>query len=195
MSRALLIVDVQNDFCEGGSLAVEGGSQVAKGISNYLDRRVGDYEVVIASKDWHDATDNGGHIASSPDFKDSWPAHCLAYGTGSDFHPDLNRDHIDEVVYKGVGVPAYSAFEGWAALAGSRQLGLDEILREYGITQVDVCGIATDYCVKATALDARRRGFGTTLLLNLTAAVSPAAVQGVLRELVDADVFVRTMAS
>lgn len=195
MARALLIVDVQNDFCEGGSLAVEGGGQVAKGISHYLDRRARDYEVVIASKDWHDATDNGGHIARTPDYKDSWPAHCLAHGTGSDFHPDLNRDHIDEVVYKGSGVPAYSAFEGWAALAGARQLGLEEILREYGVGEVDVCGLATDYCVKATALDARRRGFNTTLLLNLTAPVSPDAVEGVLRELVDADVFVRTSAS
>jgi nicotinamidase/pyrazinamidase len=178
VTRALIIVDVQNDFCEGGSLPVTGGAEVARKITEFVRDHASQYEVIVASKDYHLPTgDNGGHIAvwSDPDYVETWPAHCVQSTPGSEFHPNLVLDVGYEVVFKGEGKPAYSAFEGvtFEAVTSTQQgNSLDEVLRGHNVTNVDVVGIATDYCVKATALDAVQHGYWTTMLLDLTAAVA-----------------------
>ncbi len=165
--RALLIVDVQNDFCTGGSLAVAGGAEVASAISGYLaGPSAGRYAHVVATQDYH--VDPGGHFAAEPDFRDSWPAHCVAGTWGAQFHPGLDTGRVEEVFRKGAHAAAYSGFEG-ASAAGQP---LADWLRARGVTDVDVAGIATDYCVRATAADAVRAGFATTVLADLTAGVS-----------------------
>jgi nicotinamidase/pyrazinamidase len=176
--RALIIVDVQNDFCEGGSLAVAGGSEVARGVSRYLTAGppdgTGGYARVVASRDYH--RDPGGHFSPQPDFANSWPPHCVIGTPGADFHPDLDTSHIEAVFSKGEHEAAYSAFEG-VDDAGTL---LGPWLRERGVTAVDVVGIATDYCVRATAVDAARQGFATRVLRGLTAGVDPATTQDAL---------------
>ncbi len=167
MNRALIIVDVQNDFCEGGSLAVTGGAAVARGITELLSGDFG-YDHVVATKDFH--IDPGGHFSDHPDFAESWPPHCVAKTPGSDFHPDLDVTSVEAVFTKGRYSAAYSGFEG----ADEEEATLAEWLRARGVDAVDVVGIATDYCVKATAADAVAAGFTTKVLLNLTAGVSPA---------------------
>ena len=166
--RALVIVDVQNDFCEGGSLAVAGGAAVGRAISEYLagpDRAR--YDHVVASQDFH--VDPGEHFSADPDFYASWPAHCVAGTSGAEFHPDLDTSQIEETFRKGQHSAAYSAFEGTNPAGAT----LAAWLKERGVTDVDVVGIATDYCVYATAADAAKAGFATTVLLNLTAGVDP----------------------
>jgi nicotinamidase/pyrazinamidase len=165
MPRALIIVDVQNDFCEGGSLAVPGGAAVAAGISAAL--ATGTWAHVVATKDYH--VDPGAHFSEHPDFVDSWPRHCLVGTAGAEFHPALATERIEAVFHKGEHAAAYSGFEGHTT-AGE---GLADWLRSRDVTEVDVVGIATDHCVRATALDAAAAGFGTTVLLDLTAAVAP----------------------
>lgn len=171
MTRALLIVDVQNDFCEGGSLAVEGGNQVARDIRSYLQNHGDDYELVVATRDWHEPdSDNGGHISAEPDFVDTWPPHCIVGTPGAEFHPELwpagGRYPHDEV-RKGQGFPAYSGFEGVNADGRS----LRDILEAANITDVDVVGLAFDYCVKATSIDATLAGFSARVLRDLAAAI------------------------
>lgn len=166
MSRALIVVDVQNDFCEGGSLAVTGGAAVAAGVSRYLDARHTDYHRVVATADWHH--DPGDHFSDHPDFVTSWPVHCRAGEKGSQPHPDFDTSRVDAWFRKGWDSAAYSGFEG-ADEAGTP---LADYLRAAGIDAVDVVGIATDHCVRATALDAVHAGFVTTVLLDLTAAVA-----------------------
>ncbi len=163
---ALIIVDVQSDFCEGGSLAVAGGAEVAHGINALLAGRPG-YSHVVATKDFH--IDPGSHFSDRPDFVDSWPVHCVAETVGADFHPDLDVAPIEAVFKKGHYSAAYSGFEG----AHDDGTSLAEWLRVRGVGRVDVVGIATDYCVRATAADAAAAGFTTRVLLNLTAGVSP----------------------
>ena len=165
--RALIVVDVQNDFCEGGSLAVTGGSAVAAAISTYLAAEGGGYAHVVASRDHH--IDPGDHFSDHPDFAGSWPPHCVAGTPGADFHPALDTGLIEAVFSKGAHAAAYSGFEGTDA-AGTPLAGW---LRERGVDELDVTGIATDYCVRATALDAARKGFATRVLLPLTAGVDP----------------------
>ena len=176
MSRALVIVDVQNDFCEGGSLAVTGGAAVAAGISLVLDKAGDRWDHVVATKDWH--IDPGAHFSAHPDFVESWPAHCVVGTGGADFHPELNTDRIEAVFHKGEHAAAYSGFEGHTD-AGET---LADWLRSRGVTEVEVVGIATDHCVRATALDARAAGFDTTVLLELTAGVAQATTDAALRE-------------
>ena len=150
--RGLLIVDVQNDFTEGGALGVDGGTAVARGISAYLAQHRGDYGVVIASRDWHNPEgDNGGHFAldSEPNFVDTWPVHCVAGTFGAEYHPELDITQVDVHVKKGQGEPAYSMFEGITDDGHTVQ----EVLEARGISSVDVVGIATDHCVRASALD------------------------------------------
>ena len=163
--RALVIVDVQNDFCEGGSLAVAGGGEVARAISQYLDS--GGYDHVVASRDFH--IDPGRHFSAHPDFVDSWPRHCVVGTGGADFHPDLDTSHIQTVFSKGAHEAAYSAFDG-ADEAGTP---LAAWLRERGVDELDVVGIATDYCVRATTISAAQEGFRTRVLLGMTAGVDP----------------------
>ena len=163
--RALVIVDVQNDFCEGGSLAVAGGGEVARAISQYLDS--GGYDHVVASRDFH--IEPGRHFSAHPDFVDSWPRHCVVGTGGADFHPDLDTSHIQTVFSKGAHEAAYSAFDG-ADEAGTP---LAAWLRERGVDELDVVGIATDYCVRATTISAAQEGFRTRVLLGMTAGVDP----------------------
>ena len=183
MTRALIIVDVQNDFCEGGSLAVTGGAGVAAAISGTLAAGDDRWDHVVATKDYH--VDPGAHFGNPPDFVDSWPAHCVVGTGGPDLHPSLVTDRIEAVFHKGEHQAAYSGFEGHTA-AGAE--GLAEWLRARDVTEVDVVGIATDHCVRATALDAAAAGFRTTVLLDLTAAVAAATTDSALQQLREAGV-------
>ena len=179
--RALIIVDVQNDFCEGGSLAVTGGAAVACAISERLGADHG-YGHVVATKDFH--VDPGAHFSDHPDYAASWPPHCVAGTAGADFHPDLDTASVEAVFRKGAHAAAYSGFEG-ADEAGTP---LADWLRTRGVDEVDVVGIATDYCVHATAADAARAGFGTQVLLGLTAGVAPDSTAKALEDLRTLDV-------
>ena len=166
MSKGLIVVDVQNDFCEGGSLAVPGGAEVARRISDHIDAHGGDYSCVVATADWHH--DPGAHFSETPDFVDSWPPHCRADTPGAEHHPGLRTENIRAWFRKGQWSAAYSGFEG----VSDDDSSLVRYLRGAGIDSVDVVGIATDHCVRATAADAVRLGFETTVLLELTAAVA-----------------------
>ena len=174
--RALIIVDVQNDFCEGGSLAVTGGAAVARAISERLAAGH-DYAHVVATKDFH--VDPGAHFSDHPDYAASWPPHCVAGTNGADFHPNLDTTAVESVFLKGAHAAAYSGFEG-ADAAGTR---LADWLRARGVDEVDVAGIATDYCVHATAADAARAGFATEVLLGLTAGVAPDSTAKAIEDL------------
>jgi nicotinamidase/pyrazinamidase len=174
MRRALLVVDVQNDFCEGGSLAVAGGAAVAGAISTHV--AAGGYDHVVATRDHH--VDPGGHFSAQPDFLDTWPAHCVVGTGGEELHPDLDRGPIEAVFDKGEHAAAYSGFEG-----SSDGVGLAEWLRARDVDAVDVVGIATDHCVRATALDAVGAGFATRVLLHLTAGVADASTEAALAQL------------
>ena len=164
--RALIVVDVQNDFCEGGSLAVTGGAAVARAITELLRARRSEYDVVAATRDWHE--DPGSHFSAEPDYTDTWPIHCVAGSRGADFHPELDRSLVDEVFEKGRRSAAYSGFE--ARSEGGDLLA--ERLRAIGISEVDVVGIATDYCVRATVLDALKGGFKVRVIEDLVAGVA-----------------------
>ena len=174
MARALFIIDVQNDFTEGGALGVAGGAAVAAGISRYLAQHPNRYDQVFASRDWHDAdNDNGGHFATTdaPDFVTTWPVHCVAGTTGADYHPALDTSVVTVHVRKGQGRPAYSIFEGVTDTGESVPQTLDDL----GIDEVDVVGIATDYCVLASALDTVAAGRTVRVLDDLVAGVDPAS--------------------
>ncbi|WP_340561226.1 isochorismatase family protein [Streptomyces sp. GSL17-111] len=181
MHRALIVVDVQNDFCEGGSLAVTGGAAVAAAITDLVGDAAAGYRHVVATRDHH--IDPGDHFSERPDYARSWPAHCVAGTEGVGFHPNfapvVASGAIDAVFDKGHHTAAYSGFEG----ADEHRVPLARWLRERDVTEVDVVGIATDHCVRATALDAAREGFRTRVLLNLTAAVSPATAATAADEL------------
>jgi nicotinamidase/pyrazinamidase len=181
MTRALFIIDVQNDFTEGGALAVTGGAAVAAGITEYLRANPDEYDVVFASRDWHNADDdNGGHFATdtAPDFVVTWPPHCVAGEPGAEYHPALDTTLVDVHVRKGQGKPAYSIFEGTTEAGGT----LGEALDELDVTDIDVAGIATDYCVRASALDAIAAGRHVRVLTDLIAGVAPASSADALTE-------------
>ena len=190
VARALIIVDVQNDFCEGGTLAVEGGHAVAAAITERvgLDRAGGSYDYVVASKDWH--IDPGEHFAdpgADPDYATSWPVHCAAGTPGAAFSPALEVA-IDEVFLKGQYSSGYSSFEGVAG--SSEDVGLRDWLAERGVEAVDVVGIATDYCVRATALAAADAGFDTSVLVAHCAGVAPESTSAALDEMAAAGVMI-----
>ncbi|WP_156765033.1 pyrazinamidase PncA [Mycobacterium sp. 1081908.1] len=163
--RALIVVDVQNDFCEGGSLAVTGGAALASAITGYLAGAPG-YDHVVATADFH--VDPGDHFSDRPDYRSSWPPHCVAGSHGADFHPGLDTHLIEAVFRKGDHAAAYSGFEG----VDGTGTPLLEWLRRRGVDEVDVAGIATDHCVRRTAEDAARAGLSTRVLVDLTAAVT-----------------------
>lgn len=172
-ARALIVVDVQNDFCEGGALAVDGGAAVAAAINDYVSSH--EYDAVAATRDFH--IDPGAHFSENPDYLDTWPVHCVVGTSGADFHPAFDSTVAGSAVFsKGAYSAAYSGFEGLSEDGAT----LEQWLRTHGITDVDVIGIATDHCVKATALDAVRAGFGTTVLLPLTAGVATATIESAL---------------
>ena len=175
MGVALIVVDVQNDFCEGGSLPVTGGAAVAAAISAHVASSA--YDQVVATRDYH--IDPGAHFSEHPDFVRTWPVHCVAGTPGSSFHPELDVTRIGAVFSKGAHQAAYSGFEG----SDRDGLGLADWLRARDIDTVEIVGIATDHCVRATALDAARTGLRTTVLLGLTAGVSQSTVDSTLTEL------------
>lgn len=190
--RALIVVDVQNDFTEGGALATDGGAAAAEAITRHLEAHGGDYELVVATRDWHDAdSDNGGHFAAEgeePDYRSTWPVHCVAGTEGAAYHPALAADRIDVHILKGQGEPSYSGFEGTEGTAEGDPVGVEprtlaEVLRDASITEVDVVGIATDYCVKATALDALVTGVDVRVIDGLTSAVADETRANALEEL------------
>lgn len=184
MSAALFIVDVQNDFTEGGALGVAGGDAVAAGITRYLAAHASDYALILASRDWHDAEgDNGGHFAAGePDFVTTWPVHCVAGSPGADYDPGLDTTAVTHHVKKGQGKPAYSLYEG--VTDDGRTIA--ELLEEHGILDVDVVGIATDYCVRASALDAIAHGLRVRVLVDLVAGVAADSSDAALAELAHA---------
>ena len=173
-----MIVDVQNDFCEGGSLAVAGGAEVARAISAHLaGPDGGGYDHVVATQDFH--IDPGAHFSAEPDFVATWPPHCVAGTPGADFHPSLDTSGIEAVFRKGAHSAAYSGFEG----ADADGMPLAAWLRDRGVTAVDVTGLATDHCVRATATDAATAGFQTQVLLDLTAGVAEDTTRAALDEM------------
>ena len=174
--RALIVVDVQNDFCEGGSLAVDGGGDVARAISRYLQDGDG-YAHVVATNDYH--VDPGSHFSDEPDYASSWPRHCVVGTQGVRFHPDLDITRVEAVFRKGTHAAAYSGFEG----VDDAGTPLGDWLREHDVDEVDVVGIATDYCVRATAADAAGAGFATRVLLGLTAGVTPESTAKAIEEM------------
>ena len=184
MSKALFIVDVQNDFTEGGALGVEGGDAVARGISRYLVTHAEEYTVIVASRDWHDSSgDNGGHFAAGePDFVDTWPVHCVAGTEGAEYDPGLDVSAVTHHVKKGQGKPAYSLFEGTTDDGKT----VSQLLDEHGVVEVDVTGIATDYCVRASALDAIEHGRHVRILTDLVAGVATESSESALAELAHA---------
>lgn len=188
MSKALIIVDVQNDFCEGGSLAVGGGAAVAAAISEYLDGNQQKFDHIVATQDWH--IEPGDHFSETPDMVDSWPPHCRARTKGAEIHEDLDPEFIQAYFRKGQYTAAYSGFEGVLApeddvpsgdlKAGQAvaevleedAIGLDDWLQSHDVEDVVVVGLATDYCVRATALDAVQAGYNTTVIAELTAGIA-----------------------
>ncbi len=185
MTRALLVVDVQNDFTEGGSLAVKGGNVTATNITAYIRANKADYVLIIASRDWHSPDgDNGGHFAPKPDMVTTWPRHCVEGTTGAAYNPAIETSLIDVQVYKGSGTPAYSAFE--AETPGGATL--DEVLRKAKVDHLDIVGIATDHCVKASALDAKANGYSVRVLSNMCVGVSPETTIAAIREMAAAGV-------
>jgi nicotinamidase/pyrazinamidase len=188
MTTALVVVDVQNDFCEGGSLPVGGGAEVALRIGEMLhtwqqqpdgERQ---WDVVVATRDHHvDPTD---HFSSEPDYVDTWPRHCVAGTDGAAFHPNLDPQPFTAVFDKGDFQAAYSGFEGH----DSTGRPLEQWLRDHRVDTVEIVGLATDHCVLATALDAMRAGFQTRVLLHLTAGVLPGTTEAAVRRMAEAGV-------
>jgi nicotinamidase/pyrazinamidase len=209
MSRALIIVDVQNDFCEGGALPVAGGADLAGAISEYVDAHHGQFDHIVATQDWH--IEPGAHFSGVPDLVESWPPHCVAGTRGAELHPDLDTEYIQAYFRKGQFSAAYSGFEGVLApddavptgerklgaipagggagaddpeaddavtfaasefAAGEDAIGLDDWLQSHDVEDVVVVGIATDHCVKATALDAVQAGYSVTVLRGLTVGIA-----------------------
>jgi len=183
MSRALLVIDVQSDFCEGGALAVAGGAAVASKISDYLESS--NYDLVVASRDWHDAdNNNSGHFAEAgtqPDYLTTWPVHCVANTNGANYHPNLETSQIDLDIYKGQGQNGYSIFEG-VTVDGEK---FADVLTRNNITEVDVVGIATDHCVLASALDAKKHNLKVRVISSLTAGVSAATTEAAIDQMID----------
>ncbi|MFG6443985.1 isochorismatase family protein [Microbacterium sp. P07] len=181
MTRALFIVDVQNDFTEHGALGVAGGDAVAERISAYLAAHADDYEIIVASRDWHDGdNDNGGHFATgTPDFVDTWPVHCVGGTFGAEYDEGFDTTSVTAHLKKGQGKPAYSLFEG-VGDDGATAAGL---LDEHGIVAIDIVGLATDYCVRASALDALAAGRAVRVFTDLVAGVHPDSSAAALTEI------------
>ena len=181
MRNALLVVDVQADFVEGGSLGVNGGLTTAAMIARHVRHFKNEYDFIVASRDYHENAPD--HISDHPDFVKTWPPHCMVGTPGAAFVPTIQNlvreKYIHAVVTKGRNKAAYSAFDG----LDPRGHPLLEVLKEERIDHIDVCGIATDYCVRASALDAKKNEFQVRLLVNLCAAVNEETGQKALEEM------------
>ncbi|MER6112795.1 isochorismatase family protein [Streptomyces hirsutus] len=189
MSRGLIVVDVQNDFCEGGSVPVAGGARIAAAIADLIEQSAGDdYQYVVATRDHH--IDPGGHFSKTPDFQDSFPVHCVADSAGSEFHPGfaptVTSGKVDAVFFKGAHSASKSGFEG----ADEQGTPLADWLRARGVKDVDVVGIATDHCVRATALDAVAAGFRARVRLDYSVGVAPHTTAAALDDFQQAGVAV-----
>ena len=183
MTRALFIVDVQNDFTEEGALGVDGGDEVAARINRFVEAHAEDYEIVVASRDWHDAdNDNGGHFSDEPDFIDTWPPHCVAGTFGAEYEEVFDTSVVTHHLKKGQGKPAYSLFEGVADDGTTAA----QLLERHGIIDIDVVGLATDYCVRASALDAIAIGRRVRVFTDLVAGVHPVSSEKALAEIAHA---------
>jgi nicotinamidase/pyrazinamidase len=185
--RALIVVDVQNDFCEGGAVPVIGGAALAGAISDYLTFGA-DYSHVVATQDFH--IDPGDHFSDRPDYSSSWPPHCLAGSTGAQFHPDLDSARFEAVFRKGAYDAGYSGFEGF----DDSGTPLADWLAQHDIDQVDVVGIATDHCVRRTAEDAADAGLATRVLLDLTAGAGEESTAAAIEALRTAGVAIERIA-
>jgi len=183
MAKALLVIDVQNDFCEGGALAVAGGAAVAGKISKFLEESR--YDLVVASRDWHDAdSTNSGHFAEAgtePNYTTTWPVHCVADTPGASYHPNLETKKIDVDIYKGQGQNGYSIFEGVTEIGQS----FTQLLKDKNILEVDIVGIATDHCVLASAMDSKEHGLKVRVISSLTAGVSATSTEAAIDQMVD----------
>jgi nicotinamidase/pyrazinamidase len=180
MANALLIIDVQNDFCEGGALAVSGGAKVATSISEFLESSGDTFDYIIASRDWHDANStNGNHFSETPDFVNSWPVHCVAETFGAEYHPNFNSTKVDFHILKGQGKPSYSIFEGTSEEGSS----FEKLLEELKVKSVTVVGLATDYCVLQSSLDAKKQGLDVRILKDLVAGVGVESTQAAFTNL------------
>jgi nicotinamidase/pyrazinamidase len=186
MPRALLGIYVQNDFCEGGALAVAGGAAVAGKISKFLESTR--YDLVVASRDWHDAdNNNSGHFAepgAEPNYKTNWPVHCVAETNGAQYHPNLNTEAIGEHIFKGQGQNGYSIYEG---ITKSGQT-FDDLVNAHQVDEVDVVGIATDHCVLASALDSKSHGLKVRVISSLTAGVSEVTTEAAIDRMIDSGI-------
>lgn len=194
MAKALLVIDVQNDFCDGGVLACTGGAAVATRITKYLSEHKSDYDYVIGSRDWHTPnSENGGHFppnGTEPDYVNTWPQHCLADTFGSEYHPNLDQSLIDIHIKKGQGQHGYSIFEG----IDDSGTSFNELLSKLEIDEVDVVGIATDYCVRASAIDSKETGLKVRVITGLTAGVAQASTEAAIDEMVDLGIEVTPVA-
>lgn len=206
MAQALIIVDVQQDFCEGGALAVDGGARLAAEISEFLEDNHAEFDAVVTTQDWH--IDPGGHFSKEPDFNHTWPVHCVAGTPGAELHEDLDTDYVEARFLKGLYDDGYSGFE--SRLGDPERVGilegekgikvepedvvsadspdLDSWLQERGIDTVVVVGIATDHCVRATALDAAENDYSVRVVTDLTAGVDRDKIAETWQELREADI-------
>lgn len=186
MPRALLVIDVQNDFCEGGALAVAGGAAVAGKISKFLE--ASDYDLVVASRDWHNPNStNSGHFADAgtePNYTTTWPVHCVADTDGAEYHPNLNTELVSEHIFKGQGRNGYSIFEGVTATGET----FEDLLKAHRVDEVDVVGIATDHCVLASAMDSKSHGLKVRVISSLTAGVSEASTEAAIDQMIDSGI-------
>ncbi len=167
MNRALMIIDVQNDFCPGGALPVPDGDKVVPVINTLMDR----FDLVVATRDWH--PEQTAHF-------EKWPVHCVRNTFGAQFHPDLDTSGIDKIISKGTGNrdDGYSAFE-------TEELDLAAFLRQKGMDELYFTGLATEYCVKASAMDAVRKGFKTFVITDAVRGIDvyPGDIDKALKEM------------
>ncbi|HEY4557128.1 MAG TPA: isochorismatase family protein [Enteractinococcus sp.] len=207
--HALIIVDVQQDFCEGGSLAVEGGANTAALITEYINQCGDKYDVIATTRDWH--IDPGPHFSDSPDYEITWPVHCVAGTPGAELHENLDSEVIDAEFLKGQYNDGYSGFDGvlgepdivrsqegmagpygaTAAAAAATEndaTTMDDWLREHDVERITVVGLTTDHCVRATAIDASDAGYEVRVLTNLTVGVAEDTTEAALNEMEDAGV-------
>ncbi len=187
--HALIVVDPQPDFFESGPLPIPGATAIAEKIADYLRDNVDNFSMTVVTQDWH--IDPGAHWSDDPDFVTKWPVHCAANTSGADIYSSLRDQHWDAVIRKGQHDGAYSGFQGTSDDGST----LEEVLKSAGVERVTIVGFATDYCVKATSLDARTLGFEVNVVLDLCAGVHPATSRDAITSMANAGVVFREVDS